>query len=306
MPTNSCCASIPSPGTDLIIQAKEPGANRTRAVDLSLIFAEELGEAPEPYERLLERRDARRLHPVRPRGRRRGDLADRAAAARRAAPGPAVRAWIVGTRSERPNSLPDIPVGASPGWRHRCRQPARISLAPCRRPDRRPPAERAVRPRDGVAGRRRTPPDGRGTRRRWPRCSASATAPPAPACGAWSPTGNSTSDDGTYALAGALLERRQRVDEAARARRHCVAVGWHLGVGGRLAGPPVGGRSARAAQGRDGVAPRRITGRHLDPPGQSRPGPPADAARRAGPAVRALPRRRHRHPRRDREIPFQP
>jgi glucose-6-phosphate 1-dehydrogenase len=43
----------PSPGTDLIMQAKEPGANRTRTVDLSLIFAEELGEAPEPYERLL-------------------------------------------------------------------------------------------------------------------------------------------------------------------------------------------------------------------------------------------------------------
>jgi glucose-6-phosphate 1-dehydrogenase len=43
----------PSPGTDLVIQAKTPGANRSRAVDLSLIFADELGEAPEPYERLL-------------------------------------------------------------------------------------------------------------------------------------------------------------------------------------------------------------------------------------------------------------
>jgi glucose-6-phosphate 1-dehydrogenase len=44
----------PNPGTDLVIQAKMPGdENRTRAVDLSLIFAEELGEAPEPYERLL-------------------------------------------------------------------------------------------------------------------------------------------------------------------------------------------------------------------------------------------------------------
>ena len=43
----------PRPGTDLVIQAKTPGANRTRAVDLSLIFADELGEAPEPYERLL-------------------------------------------------------------------------------------------------------------------------------------------------------------------------------------------------------------------------------------------------------------
>jgi glucose-6-phosphate 1-dehydrogenase len=43
----------PKPGTDLVIQAKTPGANRSRSVDLSLIFADELGEAPEPYERLL-------------------------------------------------------------------------------------------------------------------------------------------------------------------------------------------------------------------------------------------------------------
>jgi glucose-6-phosphate 1-dehydrogenase len=43
----------PTPGADLVVQAKEPGANRTRTVDLSLVFADELGEAPEPYERLL-------------------------------------------------------------------------------------------------------------------------------------------------------------------------------------------------------------------------------------------------------------
>jgi glucose-6-phosphate 1-dehydrogenase len=43
----------PNPGTDMIIQAKEPGANTTRCVDLSLTFANEFGEAPEPYERLL-------------------------------------------------------------------------------------------------------------------------------------------------------------------------------------------------------------------------------------------------------------
>jgi glucose-6-phosphate 1-dehydrogenase len=44
----------PKPGADLIVQAKKPGAKATtRSVDLSLIFADELGEAPEPYERLL-------------------------------------------------------------------------------------------------------------------------------------------------------------------------------------------------------------------------------------------------------------
>jgi len=43
----------PRPGTDLVVQAKKPGVHATRSVDLSLIFAEELGEPPEPYERLL-------------------------------------------------------------------------------------------------------------------------------------------------------------------------------------------------------------------------------------------------------------
>ncbi len=43
----------PDAGADLVIQAKKPGVNDTRTVNLSLVFAEELGEAPEPYERLL-------------------------------------------------------------------------------------------------------------------------------------------------------------------------------------------------------------------------------------------------------------
>jgi glucose-6-phosphate 1-dehydrogenase len=43
----------PDPGVDLVVQAKRPGADATRTVDLSLIFADELGEAPQPYERLL-------------------------------------------------------------------------------------------------------------------------------------------------------------------------------------------------------------------------------------------------------------
>ena len=43
----------PNPGADLVVQAKEPGAQSTRTADLSLIFSEELGDAPEPYERLL-------------------------------------------------------------------------------------------------------------------------------------------------------------------------------------------------------------------------------------------------------------
>jgi glucose-6-phosphate 1-dehydrogenase len=43
----------PSPGADMMVQARQPGTQSIRTVDLSLIFSEELGEAPEPYERLL-------------------------------------------------------------------------------------------------------------------------------------------------------------------------------------------------------------------------------------------------------------
>jgi len=44
----------PTPGADLVVQAKGPGPGRSlRTVDLSLIFAAELADPPEPYERLL-------------------------------------------------------------------------------------------------------------------------------------------------------------------------------------------------------------------------------------------------------------
>jgi glucose-6-phosphate 1-dehydrogenase len=43
----------PNPGVDLVVHSKTPGAQTTRHADLSLIFSEELGDAPEPYERLL-------------------------------------------------------------------------------------------------------------------------------------------------------------------------------------------------------------------------------------------------------------
>jgi glucose-6-phosphate 1-dehydrogenase len=44
----------PAPGADLVVQAKEPGPDLAlRPIDLSLIFASELGDPPEPYERLL-------------------------------------------------------------------------------------------------------------------------------------------------------------------------------------------------------------------------------------------------------------
>jgi len=44
----------PTPGADLVVQVKEPGTGLSmRTIDLSLIFSGELGDPPEPYERLL-------------------------------------------------------------------------------------------------------------------------------------------------------------------------------------------------------------------------------------------------------------
>jgi glucose-6-phosphate 1-dehydrogenase len=46
----------PDPGACMIVEAKQPGEDALRQVHLDLRFAEQLGEQPEPYERLL--RDA--------------------------------------------------------------------------------------------------------------------------------------------------------------------------------------------------------------------------------------------------------
>ncbi|AQA02266.1 glucose-6-phosphate dehydrogenase [Mycobacterium sp. MS1601] len=43
----------PDAGVDLVLNAKQTGANAARPVNLSLVFADQLQEAPEPYERLL-------------------------------------------------------------------------------------------------------------------------------------------------------------------------------------------------------------------------------------------------------------
>jgi glucose-6-phosphate 1-dehydrogenase len=43
----------PDPGAGMRVQAKDPGGNYPRSVDLSLVFEDELGEPAEPYERLL-------------------------------------------------------------------------------------------------------------------------------------------------------------------------------------------------------------------------------------------------------------
>jgi len=43
----------PAPGASMVVEAKQPGAEALRQVHLDLLFTEELGELPTPYERLL-------------------------------------------------------------------------------------------------------------------------------------------------------------------------------------------------------------------------------------------------------------
>jgi glucose-6-phosphate 1-dehydrogenase len=43
----------PDPGSSIIVEAKQPGAEQLRQVHLDLLFTQQLGEQPTPYERLL-------------------------------------------------------------------------------------------------------------------------------------------------------------------------------------------------------------------------------------------------------------
>jgi glucose-6-phosphate 1-dehydrogenase len=43
----------PAPGASMVVEAKQPGAEALRQVHLDLLFTEQLGEEPTPYERLL-------------------------------------------------------------------------------------------------------------------------------------------------------------------------------------------------------------------------------------------------------------
>ena len=88
----------PTPGTDLLVQVKEPGPETSlRTVDLSLVFADELRDSAGAIRAAARRPSAGRRQALRPRGQRGADMAHRAAPAGRATPGAALRPGIVGT-----------------------------------------------------------------------------------------------------------------------------------------------------------------------------------------------------------------
>ena len=85
----------PSTGIRLELEAHRR-ATAPAPIELDMEFADEGGEGADALRGAAARRDGRRQHPLHPPGRRRGDVAGHAAAARRAAAGAPLRAGIVG------------------------------------------------------------------------------------------------------------------------------------------------------------------------------------------------------------------
>ncbi len=116
----------PKPGSRMRLWAKKAGVEAFEPADLEVLFEKEPGEDPEPYERLLGDALAG-VHPaVHPRGRGRGDLADRPAAAREPGPVHPVRAGDLGAEGGRQADPRDRPVARALAAERR-----RASLAAC-------------------------------------------------------------------------------------------------------------------------------------------------------------------------------
>ena len=75
----------PTTGIRMLVEAERGDGAEPERITLDMEFADEGGEGATPYEVLLRRRDARRRDALHAPGRRRGAVADHAAAARRPA-----------------------------------------------------------------------------------------------------------------------------------------------------------------------------------------------------------------------------
>ena len=127
----------PTPGADLVVQAKEPGPEGSlRTIDLSLIFADELPDSAGAVRAAARRRPARRRQALRPRGQRGADVAHRTAPAGRSAPGAALRPGIVGTgrRRQTAHRAPELAPPLAP-LAHGALKPARHHQARICMPD---------------------------------------------------------------------------------------------------------------------------------------------------------------------------
>ena len=114
--TSSSSSSTRRPASGSIARRAPRRRRRRRSRStLDMEFAEEGGEGADAVRGAAARGDGRRQHALHPPGRRRGDLADHAAAARRAAAGAPVRAGHRGGRRRPTSSSPATAAGTDPG-----------------------------------------------------------------------------------------------------------------------------------------------------------------------------------------------
>ena len=134
----------PSTGVRIVLDAHRADARAARADHARHGVRREGRRGRDAVRGAAPRRDGRREHPLHAPGRRRGDVADHAAAARRAAAGSRVRARLVGPRGRRRARRRPRPLAAIRGSSHE------------RRPRQRPSRGRRARPRPRRSRRSRT------------------------------------------------------------------------------------------------------------------------------------------------------
>ena len=126
----------PSTGVRIVLDARRADAAASRADPVRRgVRRRWAARARRPYEVLLARRARRRQRALHPPGRGRGDVADHAAAARRAAARARLRAGLVGPRGRRRAGRRPRRLARARGWRHERpdADPERARRAPLRR-----------------------------------------------------------------------------------------------------------------------------------------------------------------------------
>ena len=132
----------PTTGIRLLLDARRARRRGPETITLDMEFAEQGGEGATPYEVLLHAAMVGQSTPLHPPGRRRGDVADHAAAARRAAPGPPATPRGRGG----PTAADDLVAGHGRlarrrGWRHELPSRPRLRAQSAAMPSPFPPIE---------------------------------------------------------------------------------------------------------------------------------------------------------------------
>ena len=108
----------PSTGVRLVLEAHRADRRAPAPIELDMEFAAGGRRGADAVRGAAPRRDGRRQHALHAPGRRRGDVADHAAAARRAAAGARRTRPGRGARRTPTSSSPDTAAGTGPGSRH--------------------------------------------------------------------------------------------------------------------------------------------------------------------------------------------